>query len=101
MSETGMRMLSYTGKMFWLMVLSTVFNAISATSHTIAFQNDRSGFIILLGNIAVVYFFLSDKFIFKESFNKVEGIGTLVILCVVMGIALSRALKRNKLEPTP
>ena len=98
-SETGMRMLNYTGKMFWLMVFSTVFNAVSATSHTIAFQNDRSGFIILLGNIAVVYFFLSDTFIFHESFSTVEGVGTIIILCVVVGIAVSRAVTRYRLEP--
>ena len=36
-SETGMRMLSYPSKVFWGMVLSTVFNAASVTCHTIAF----------------------------------------------------------------
>ena len=94
-SETGMRMMGYSPTMFWGMVASTVFNAISVTCHTIAFQSDRSGFIVVIRNIEVLYFFLSDTFIFHETFTWVEFVGVFVIMVVVIGIAISRAMSKN------
>ena len=95
-SDTGMRMLNYTSTLVWTMILATSFNAMSMTCRTIAYQNDRSGFIVLFTNLSLVYFFFADTFIFDESFSKMELIGTLMIMTVVLGVAIVRILTRNK-----
>ena len=59
-------MLTYDSKMFFGIIVATVFNTLEITCCTIAYQNDRSGYIVLLSNIAIAYFFLTDTFIFHE-----------------------------------
>ena len=51
-----------------------------------AYQNERSGLITLIGYIGLVYAFLGDTFIFDESFVALEIVGVLIIL--VMNIFL-------------
>ena len=53
---------------------------------TIAWQNERSGFIILVGYIGLVYCFIGDFFVFNEKLHLLELLGVLVIL--TLNIAL-------------
>lgn len=97
-SESGVRMLSYTQHMFWGMIFATIFNSAGRTCWTIAYQNDRSAFIVLCANIAIVYFFFTDTFVFHESFSVVELVCTLVIMAYVLSVAIGRTISRNKKE---
>ena len=89
-------MLTYDSSIFWGMLVATVFNTTGMTCYTIAYQNDRSGFIVLCSNIAIVYFFLTDTFIFHESFSTVELLGTLIIMAYVLSVAVGRTISKNK-----
>ena len=53
---------------------------------------------VLIGNISVVYFFLSDTFLFDESFTPVELVATVIILTVVFTIAVFKIKEKNKLN---
>ena len=86
-SEKGLRMATYSGKMWLVLLASTLFSAIVTTSHTVAYQSDSSGFVVLVGNIGTVYFFLSDIFIFHEAFSILELVCVLVIAIIIVTIS--------------
>ena len=48
--------------------------------NTIAMQNERSGFITLLGYIGLVYAFIGDLLIFHETIGLLQVLGILVIV---------------------
>jgi drug/metabolite transporter (DMT)-like permease len=52
----------------------------------IAFQNEKSGLITILGYVGLLYAFLGDTFIFGEKFENLELVGVIVIF--VMNLAL-------------
>lgn len=76
----------YSATQFGWMFLVSVINYIGLNCNTIALQNERSGFITLLGYIGLVYAFLGDWLIFNEVLYLLEICGILVI--VVMNIML-------------
>ena len=98
LTDTGFRMLTYSNNLWWLIFLATVFNTFTTAFHTIAFQSDTSAFIVLLGNISVVFFFTCDTLVFKESFTKVELGGILIILTVVITVVTCKIREKNKKE---
>lgn len=61
-------------------------NFIALSAGTIAVQNERSGFVTLIGYIGLVYAFLGDMIIFKEQLAWLELLGISIVLC--MNIAL-------------
>lgn len=65
-------------------------------TYTIAFKYDSSGFIILLENISMVYFFISDTVIFHERFNENELLGVAVILFVVIAVTICKIKEQKK-----
>ena len=93
--DKSLRMLQYTGKQMLLILTSTVFSFIATTSYTIAYQSDSSSFIILIGNVGIIYFFLSDTLIFNEVFSLVELLAIFVIAVVVLTVALIK-LRQKK-----
>ena len=94
--DVGFLMQTYSQKLWLLLLLASVFNTATTTCRTIAFQSDTSGFVVLFGNISLVYMFLCDSFFFKESFSKVELSGILIILTVVISIAIYKVCEKNK-----
>ena len=50
------------------MILSSIPSAVAQIFQTIAFQNERSGLITLIGYVGLVYAFLADAFVFKYVF---------------------------------
>ena len=91
-----LRLFSYSGKQFLLILVSTIFSAIATTSYTVAYQSDSSGFIVLIGNVKILYFFLSDTFIFHEVFSAIELVGVCVITTVVLTVALIKIKDKTK-----
>ena len=84
------KMLSYSSGNWLGIAISTFFNSVTVACHTIAFKSDSSGFIVLMGNVSVLYFFFADTFLFHEVFTSVELIGTVVIMTVIICIAACR-----------
>lgn len=59
------RVLYLTLEQYGLMVLASFFNTFGLITNTIAMQNEKSGFVTLLGYISVIYAFLGDILIFN------------------------------------
>ena len=80
------RLLEYDAGQYMWMLLIAFFNFIGVCSQTIAAQNERSGFVTLLGYIGLVYAFMGDLLIFSEVPNALEviGVGVILILNVVV-----------------
>lgn len=57
-------------------------------SNTIANQNDKSGFVTLIGYLGCCYALLGDIFIFHETFSTQQIIG----MCVVFGVMIYLAV---------
>ena len=72
-----LRFWDYTGEQFGFTFLLSCVNFIGLNCQTIALQNERSGFITLLGYIGLVYAFLGDIFIFHEKLVWLELLGIL------------------------
>ena len=87
---------SYTPWQLFLIITSSVFSAIATISYTIAYQSDTAGFIVLIGNVKIIYFFLSDTFIFNEIFSSVELISVICITTVVVIVAVQKTLEKNR-----
>ena len=79
-----------------LIFLAATFNMFTTICHTVAYQSDTSGFIVLMANVTVVFFFLCDTLVFDEAFTKVELTGILVILTVVIFVAVFKLKDKNQ-----
>lgn len=60
----AIRFWSYDGTQYMFICLISIINMIGLSSATIAMQNERSGFITLVGYIGFVYAFFGDLLIF-------------------------------------
>ena len=49
-------------------IAASLFNGFGLVCHTIAMQNEKSGFTSMLGYTAVIYSFIGDIFIFHSNF---------------------------------
>ena len=95
-NKSELHTVSYTGEQFFLIITSTIFSAIATSSYTIAYQSDTAGFIVLIGNVKLIYFFLSDTLIFNEVFSVVELVSVSIILVVVISVTLYKIREKNK-----
>ena len=84
--DHAVRLWSYSGEQYGFMVLLSSVNFISLNCQTIALQNERSGFITLLGYIGLVYAFLGDLLIFNEQLQWLElmSVGIILVLNIVV-----------------
>ena len=80
------RFWEYSGEQYGYTLLLSAVNYFGMNCQTIALQNEKSGFVTLLGYIGLVYAFFGDLFIFKESLAWVELLGILIVL--VLNITL-------------
>ena len=70
------------------MFAATAFDTLAVNFGTIGFQSDSSGFMSLITYVMVVYGFVSDCLIFKETFTWVELLCAAVILIVMIYTAI-------------
>jgi len=56
----------------------------------IAFQNEDTGFVSLVGYMAIVYALLADLFIFGENLGTTELLGCLFVILVTLTVAKYR-----------
>lgn len=78
------------------MLAATLFDSLAVNSMTIAFQSDSSGFVALISYITIIYAFVSDCTIFKESFSWIELVAALVILVVTVATSVYKIKEGNK-----
>ena len=93
---TGISLFNYDSKVFGLMIIATLFDVVGVTSVTIAYQADSSGFVALISYINIIYGFLADRIIFKESFLPIELIAAIVILFVTVGTSVYKLNESKK-----
>ena len=62
--DEEIRILSYTADQYFWELLPVVINFVAVSTITIASQNERSGFVTLIGYISLVYSFLGDLIVF-------------------------------------
>ena len=55
-------------------------------------QNERPGFVALLGYVGLVYAFLSDTLIFDETFNMINLGAISVILCLNLMLIINKIM---------
>jgi len=86
----------YTGRQYGLMFLTAFIDTFALLSVTIAFQADSTGFVSIIGYMIVVYGFLADLFLFKQSITGIDLIGALLIFTTTVGIAIYKLRNANK-----
>jgi drug/metabolite transporter (DMT)-like permease len=86
---TQIRVLHLEWAQYGMMTLTSVFNTFALITNTIALQNEKSGFVTLIGYISVLYAFAGDILIFKQGFTVQEILGASLIFCVMVYLVLS------------
>ena len=81
-----LRILNYSKEQYLIGFGNGVLNVGVLFFKIIAYQNERSGFITLLGYIGLIYAFLGDIFIFDETFETMELIGIITILLINLAL---------------
>ena len=66
------------------MCVPSFFNTLGISFNTIALQNEKSGFITMIGYINIVYSFCGDVFIFDTAFSRGELVGVGIVVCVLL-----------------
>lgn len=72
-----------------------MFDNLSLNSQTIAFQSDSSGFVSLVGYVAVLYAFLADYLILGETISVTEMVGAALILSVTVWVSVLKIRAQN------
>lgn len=80
----GLHIFNMSLKCFGYMFAATLADTLTVNAMTIAFQSDSSGFVSLLTYFNVIYAFVADILIFKESFTWVELLAASTILFVTV-----------------
>ena len=85
-----LRIVHYTSEQYGYGFACGVLNVLALIFKIVAYQNERSGFVTLLGYIGLIYAFLGDTFIFNVSFGAMELIGVLIIFVLNMSLIFSK-----------
>ena len=85
--DDEVRFLSYSAEQYFWELLPVVINFLAVSTITIASQNEKSGFVTLIGYISIVYSFLADRIVFQQRPMMLEVIGVTILLsmniCIV------------------
>jgi drug/metabolite transporter (DMT)-like permease len=84
---SGAKSGSHSGGIYFALFAACCFDFLQLCSMNIAFQNDSSGFVAILGYISVVYGFIADELIFNNSISGMELVGASLILIVCISTA--------------
>jgi drug/metabolite transporter (DMT)-like permease len=82
--QEPMRVLQISFMQFLWMCVPSFFNTLGISFNTIALQNEKSGFITMIGYINIVYSFCGDVFIFDTAFSRGELVGVGIVVCVLL-----------------
>lgn len=79
-----------------MMCITAGLNSFGLTFQTIAMQNERPGFVTLVGYVGLVYAFIGDIMVFGEQFTWVELVSALVILSLNITVVAYNLKNQNK-----
>ena len=96
-----LRFWAYNGEQLGYSLLLSLVNFIGLNCQTIALQNERSGFITLLGYIGLVYAFLGDIFIFNEKLAWLELVGIAIVLVLNISLIVRKMTPAGPIQPQP
>lgn len=91
----------YTAREYWwyLFLLGCMCcDFVGLNAQNIAFQNDSSGFVAIIGYMIVFYGFLADYFIFGLLVNSVQMAGALLIFVVNIGTTVYKLKQQRASE---
>ena len=94
----GLHIFNMSLKCFGYMFGATLADTLTVNAMTIAFQSDSSGFVSLLTYFNVIYAFVADILIFKESLTWVELLAAFTILFVTVLSAIVTLRESQKLK---
>ena len=86
------RIFSYNYSQYMITLLASLINFGTISCQTIAMQNERPGFVALLGYIGLVYAFLSDTLLFDETFNVMNLAAIAVILSLNLMLIVNKIM---------
>lgn len=90
----------YSTTLYCWICLSCVLDSISMNSMTFAFQSASPAFVSLIGQLSIVYAFIADALIFKQTPSTTELIGASIIIVVTMFVGLMKILNESS-KQTP
>lgn len=88
--DANLRVFSLTFEQLGFAILAGLANLLTFTMKTVAYQNEKSGLITLIGYIGLVYAFLGDIFFLSETMSPIEIVGVLLILTLNVLVVLLR-----------
>ena len=97
-SGGGLRIFSYTGRMYAICAISSALDNLCLYLFIIAFTADTSGFVSLLSYTRIVWAYLTDILIFDQELKVSQLVAALVILSVAISVALYKLLHAKKKE---
>jgi drug/metabolite transporter (DMT)-like permease len=79
---------SHSLGIYFAVFVACCFDFLQLAAQNIAFQNDSSGFVSILGYMTIVYGFAADELIFHQSINGMELVGATLIFIVCITTAI-------------
>ena len=79
----------------WL-IAGSVTDTLCNNSLTIAFRNDRSGFVGLVSYMGVFWGFLADFLILKEDISWMEILGACIVLAASLTVSILKACQQYR-----
>lgn len=95
---TGNPFRIYSAQQYGIMMLCCCFDFLNTNAQTLAFQNDSSGFVSLIGYVGILYAFLTDYLIFKLQLSPLAIIGASVILIPTLTVSYFKIREGNRVK---
>ena len=67
--DNGLRILSYTGRIYGIALAASVIDNICLYCFTMAYAADSSGFVALISFLRIVWAYIADQVVFHEEFK--------------------------------
>jgi len=94
-ATTGEAFPTFSTTGFFYMLAGALFDFISASTTTIAFQSDSAGFVSMVGYVAVVWAFVLDFLVFSNLISGFQLICALVIFSTTITISVIKFTSKN------
>jgi drug/metabolite transporter (DMT)-like permease len=91
-----LRILTYTKMQYLGLFIASFLNSGFNILYTVAFQNERTAFVMLVAYISVIFAFIGDVLIFKTSFGVFEIVGAVIVTICTCSIIVKSLRKDSK-----
>jgi drug/metabolite transporter (DMT)-like permease len=97
-NDEPLRVLTMSLTQVGVLTFTSCFNTSGLLFHTIALQNEKSSFIMLISYTSIIYAFLGDIFIFHSNFSVQELLGVSLIAVVILTIVGQTIMGLRKVD---